>query len=89
MPTVWEDSFADRIQPYFSRRDKVQEAVADVRQAIESLTGPDAAKVLTAVAADVLTGIQRRNDRPDVNEARAALLKAGASVDSIGGNLDG
>jgi hypothetical protein len=89
MATTWENSFADRIAPHSSRPHAIQQAVAEVRQAIESLTGPDAAKVLTAIAADVLTGIHRRNDRSDVSESLAALLKAAELVDSIGGNLDG
>jgi hypothetical protein len=50
---------------------------------------PDAAKVLVAIATDVMTAVQKRNDRRDVNEACAALLAAIAALEAVGPNLDG
>jgi hypothetical protein len=63
--------------------------VADVRRAIEPLLLPDAAKVLTAIATDVMSGVQRRNDRADVNEACAVLQGAIMSLEAVDPNLDG
>ena len=56
MPTVWENSHVDRLQTLFDRKGHVQVAVQHVRRAIEPLILPDAAKVLTAIATDVING---------------------------------
>ena len=61
----------------------------DVRQAIDPLIGLDAAKILTAIATDVMTSVQGRNDRTDVNDACAALRTAIALIEAVDGNLDG
>jgi hypothetical protein len=89
MPTVWENSYVDRLQTLFVRKAKVQEVVEDVRRAIESLILPDAAKVLTAIATDVMTGVQKRNRRADVNEACAALQRTIILLEAVDPNLDG
>lgn len=89
MPTVWKNSYVDRLQTVFGRKDKFQKVVEDVRRAIEPLILPDAAKVLAAIATDVMTGVQTRNDRADVNDACAALRTAIALLEAIDGNLDG
>jgi hypothetical protein len=89
MPTVWENSYVDRLQTLSARKAKLQEVVDDVRRAIEPLLLPDAAKVLTAIAADVISGVQRRNDRADVNEACAALQRAIMSLEAVDPKLDG
>jgi hypothetical protein len=89
MPTVWENSYVDRLQTLSARKAKLQEVVEDVRSAIEPLLLPDAAKVLTAIATDIMSGVQKRNDRADVNEACAALQRAIISLEAVGPNLDG
>ena len=89
MPTVWENSYVDRLQTLFVRKYKVQDVVEAVRRAIEPLILPDAAKVLTAIATDVMAGVQKRNDRPDVNDARAGLQRAIILLEAVDSNLDG
>ena len=89
MPTVWENSHVDQLHTLFDRKGHVQTVVKDIRRAIEPLILPDAAKVLTAIATDVMTAVQRRNNRPDVNDACAALRTAIAALEAVGPNLDG
>ncbi|MBL8199770.1 MAG: hypothetical protein JNK40_02250 [Chromatiales bacterium] len=89
MPTVWENSHVDQLQTLFGRKDQVQRAVLEVRHAVEPLIGPDAAKVLVAIAADVMTGVQARNNRADVNDACAGLRRALVLLEAINSNLDG
>lgn len=89
MPTVWENSHVDRIAGLHGPKRKVDQAVQELRQAIEPLTGPDAAKVLIAIAADVMTGVRKRNDRSDVRGACAALDGALAALEALEGNLQG
>lgn len=89
MPTVWEDSYVDRLRTLFVRKNKIQEIVENVRRAIEPMILPDAAKVLTAVATDVMTGVQKRNRRADVNEACAALQRAIILLEAVDPNLNG
>ena len=67
----------------------MQTVLKDIRRAIEPLILPDAAKVLTAIATDVMTAVQSRNNRPDVNDACAALRTAIAALEAVGPNLDG
>ena len=86
MPTVWENSHVDRL---FGPKSKVQRIADDVRRAIEPLILPDAAKVLAAIATDVLTNVQKRNNRADVNDACAALRDALEVLEGVGTNLDG
>lgn len=87
MPTVWENSYVDRLQ--VGQKGAVQKAVDDVRRAIEPLIGPDAVKVLAAIATDVMMSIQRRNQRADVNDACAALRTAIALLEAVDPSLDG
>jgi hypothetical protein len=89
MPTVWENSHVERLQTLFGPKYKIDDAVKEVRRAIEPLIGPDAAKVLAAVAADVMTGVQERNDRADVNDACATLRGAIVALEAVEGGLDG
>jgi hypothetical protein len=89
MPTGWENSHIDQLHTLFDRKGLVQTVVKDVRRAIEPLILPDAAKVLTAIATDVMTAIQKRNDRRDVSDACAALRTAIAALETVGPNLDG
>jgi hypothetical protein len=89
MPTVWENSYVDRLQPHFTRKNKLQEVAENVRHAIVPIILPDAALVLTAIATDVMTAVQTRNNRADVNDACAALRRAIAALEAIEGNLDG
>lgn len=87
MPTVWENSYVDRLQ--VGQKGEAQKAVDDVRRAIEPLIGPDAVKILAAIATDIMTSIQRRNQRADVNDACAALRTAIALLEAVDPNLDG
>lgn len=89
MPTVWEDSHIDTLTTLNSKNAQVQSVVNGVRQAIEPLILPDAAKVLAAIAADVMTGVQKRNDREDVNAACVALRQAVLALEAVKGGLDG
>lgn len=90
MPTVWENSYVDRLETLSSRKDRVHEVAEDVRRAIEAIRPlPDAAKILAAIATDVMTGVHMRNNRADVNDACDALQKALASLEAIGPGLDG
>lgn len=83
MPTVWENSCVDQV--FNSSHPKVQA----VRESVESLILPDAARLLVAVATDIVTAIQARNDRPDVRAAVASLRASLAVLQAIEGNLDG
>ena len=89
MPTVWENSHVDQLHSLFDRKGRAQTVANDVRRAIEPLILPDAAKVLTAIATDVMTAVQKRNGRPDVNDACTALRTAIAALEAVSPNLDG
>lgn len=89
MPTVWENSHVDRLHTLFDRRARVPGVVEDIRRAIEPLILPDAAKILTAIATDVMTAVQSRNNRQDVNDACAALRTAIALLEGVEPNLNG
>ena len=67
----------------------MQTVAKDIRRAIEPLILPDAAKVLTAIATDVITAVQSRNNRPDVKDACAALRAAIAALEAVEPDLDG
>lgn len=67
----------------------VPKAVEEIRRSIVPLIGPDAMKVLTAIAADVAAGIEMRNPREDVARARKALTDALVALEAVDGNLDG
>lgn len=89
MPTIWDDSHIDRLQTLSSRNHKVQQAVDGVRQSIEPLILPDAAKVLTAIAAELMAGVYKRNRRADVKKACTALQNAITLLEAVDPNLDG
>jgi hypothetical protein len=89
MPTVWENSYVDRLGTLSGRKGEVQKVVDDVRRAIEPIILPDAAKILAAIAADVMTSVQKRNNRADVNDACGALRMAIASLEAVDPKLDG
>ena len=89
MPTVWEGSYVSKLKTLNARNHRVAQVVEDVRRAIEPLIMPDAAKILAAMAVDVMTGIEKRNNRKDVNAACGALRKAIAALDAVDPNLDG
>jgi len=89
MPTVWENSYVEGLRTLSGLAGNVPVAVANVRRAVEPLILPDAAKILTAIAADVVVGIQSRNQRVDVQDAHAALRKAIALLEAIDPDLDG
>lgn len=83
MPTVWENSCVDQV--FNSSHPKVQA----VRESVESMILPDAAKLLVAVATDIVTVIQTRNDRPDVRAAVASLHASLVVLQAIDPNLNG
>lgn len=87
MPTTWENSCVDQI--FNSANSKVQKATDAVRGSVVPLILPDAAKLLVAVATDIVTAIQTRNDRPDVRAAVASLHASLAVLQAIGGDLNG
>ena len=89
MPTVWENSHVNELKTLYDRKGRIPQVVEDVRRAIEPLIMPDAAKILAAIATDVMTGVETRNNRKDVNAACAALRKAIAALEAVDPNLDG
>jgi hypothetical protein len=88
MPTIWPNSAVLTLETIFDRK-RVATVAEEVRRAVEPLMLPDAAKVLTAIAVDVVAATQSRNDRRDVNEALAALRRALALLEAIELGLDG
>jgi hypothetical protein len=86
---VWKNSYVNELRTLYGKKGQVQEAVEDVRRAIEPLILPDAAKVLAAIATDLMTAVQKRNNRADVNEACAALRSAMTLLEEVDPNLDG
>ena len=76
-------------KPIPTAKARFKKVVEDIRRAIEPVILPDAAKILTAIATDVMTGVQKRNRRADVNEACAALQRAIALLEAVDPNLDG
>ena len=87
MPTVWENSFVDKLQ--LRGRRNTEPVVDEVRRAIEPLIAPDQAKILVAIATDVMTAVQTRNQIADVEDACRALRAALALLQAVDGNLDG
>jgi hypothetical protein len=83
MSTVWENSYVDRLRTLLDKKGHVPVVVENVRHTIEPLILPDAAKVLTAIATDLMTAVQTRNDRADVNDACAALRAAIALLEAV------
>jgi hypothetical protein len=84
-----EDSYVNKLSTVYGKKSQVVEAVEGVRRAIEPLILPDRAKILAAIAADVMTDVEKRNQRRDVNAACAALRAAIATLEAVGPNLDG
>lgn len=87
MPTAWENSCVDQV--FNSNNPNVRRATEDIHKSVALMIGPDAAKLLVAVATDIVKGIQSRNDRPDVGAAVASLNASLAVLQAIDGNLDG
>lgn len=87
MPTDRDNSYVDQF--FNSNNPKVRKAADEIRQSVALMTGPDAAKLLVAVAAEKALGIQSRNDRPDVEAAVASLHASLAVLQAIDGDLDG
>lgn len=72
-----------------SNNPKIQKTKEGVVESISWMRGPDEAKLLTALATDIVTGILNRNDRPDVRAAVASLHASLAALQAIDANLDG
>jgi hypothetical protein len=89
MPTEWENSYVDRLRTLYDHKGQVQKIATEIRQAVEPLSLPDAAKVLTAIATDLMAAVQTRNNRADVNDACGALRTAIALLEAVDPNLDG
>ncbi len=89
MPTIWENSHVDQLSTLHDRKGQVQKAVGEIRDAIGPLIGPDAAKILVAIAADVWSGVEQRNDLRDVKVASSALGTTLASLEAVTSPLNG
>ena len=89
MPIIWKNSNVDQLSTLYGRKTQIQKAAGEIRDAIEPLIGPDAAKVLVAIAADVWSGVEERNDLRDVKEASSALGTALDSLEAVTSPLDG
>jgi hypothetical protein len=87
--TVWEKSYVDQLQTLSINEPTRQKVAEDIRRAIEPIILPAAAKILTAIATDLMTGVQKRNPRRDVNEACDALRCAIQLLEAVDPNLDG
>lgn len=87
MPTIWENSCVEQL--FTSNNSNVQTVTSAVRKSVESMILPDAAKMLVAVATDIVTAIESRNDRPDVRAAVASLHASLAVLQAIDDNLAG
>ena len=87
--TVWENSYVDQLQTLSINEATRQKVAEDIRRAIEPIILPAAAKILTAIATDLMVGVQTRNRRADVNEACAALQRAIVLLEAVDPNLDG
>ena len=89
MRWAWKNSDVDPLRTSPQRKGRLTEVVEDIRHTIEPVGLPVAAKILTAIATDVMTAVQSRNNRPDVNEACAALRSAIARLEAVDPSLDG
>ena len=89
MPIIWENSNVDQLSTLNGRKTQVQKAVGEIRDAIEPLIGPDSAKILVAIAADVWSGVEKRNDLGDVKQASSALATTLESLEAVTSPLDG
>ena len=87
--TVWENSYVDQLQTLSINEAMRQKVAEDIRRAIEPIILPAAAKILTAIATDLMVGVQTRNRRADVIEACAALQRAIVLLEAVDPNLDG
>jgi len=79
--TVWENSYVDQLQTLSINEATRQKVAEDIRRAIEPIILPAAAKILTAIATDLMVGVQTRNRQADVNGARAALQAVDPNLD--------
>jgi hypothetical protein len=89
VPIIWEDSRVDKLSGLHGKTTTVETAVTKIRDAINPLINPDAAKILVAIAADVWSGVEARNDLRDVKAASAALNAAIRSLEAVTSTLDG
>ena len=89
MPIIWENSNIHQLSTLNGRKTQVQKAVGEIRDAIEPLIGPDAVKILVAIAADVWSGVEKRNDLRDVKKASSALATTLESLEAVTSPLDG
>jgi hypothetical protein len=92
MPTAWKDSYVEQLHTLSVQKGSHAQTFTDrvrgILDELYQLTGPEKAVLLTAIAADVITGVHIRNDRPDVRAARSALVSAIDSIAAIGDGLD-
>lgn len=87
MPNTGETLCVDQI--FNMNNQEYRKAKEDLCESVAWMTGPNAAKMLTALAEDIVTGILSRNDRPDVQAAVASLHASVAVLQAIDENLDG
>lgn len=90
MPIEWGNSYVDKLTLNGRNRGASDALLAQVRLAVEhGPIHPDTAKILTAVAADILAGIESRNQVESVRAAHSALKNALAALEAMDDMLDG
>jgi hypothetical protein len=90
MPIDWGDSYVDKLTLNGRKRGESEALLSHVRAAVErGPIGPDSAKILTAIAADIVAGIESRNQVESVQAAHLALKNAIAALEAMTNMLDG
>ena len=88
MTKIRENSHVARLS-LNTKSSKIEDATEKIRESVVGMINPDAAKLLVALAADIVAGIHSRNDRHDVQAALASLHASIAALDALDGRLDG
>ena len=90
MPIEWENSHVDKLTLNGRNRGARDALLSGVRLAVEhGPIGPDSAKILAAITADIVAGIESRNHVESVQAAHMALKNALAALDAMTDVLDG
>ncbi|WP_299021235.1 hypothetical protein [uncultured Photobacterium sp.] len=87
----WENPHPDidQLNILNSQNPKLQKAIKEIQMATASLTGPEAIKILTAIAAEVSLAVESRNDTKEIKETSTALKAALNSMEAVNYPLDG
>jgi len=90
MPIDWENSYVDKLTLNGRNLGARDALLSQVRLAVEhGPIRPDSAKILTAIAADIVAGIESRNHVESVQAAHLALKNAIAALEKMTDMLDG